>query len=111
MNELYEKYKDEPSMLVAIADGEGNIGVLEDIFLYKKQLAFSYVTPLERWNWLHQCNLNSYAPAPLSVIEFYIQNGVEINAQDCYGMTPLHYAMRAKNVDAAIALLNAGADP
>nr|WP_240030440.1 hypothetical protein [Mannheimia haemolytica] len=23
-------------------------------------------------------------------------------------MTPLHYAMRAKNVDAAIALLNAG---
>ncbi|WP_341580558.1 hypothetical protein IAOACIIE_00145 [Mannheimia haemolytica] len=110
MNELYEKYKDEPSMLVAIADGEGNIGVLEDIFLYKKQLAFSYVTPLERWNWLHQCNLNSYAPAPLSVIEFYIQNGVEINAQDCYGMTPLHYAMRAKN-DAAIALLNAGADP
>ncbi|HDL2103130.1 TPA: ankyrin repeat domain-containing protein [Mannheimia haemolytica] len=26
-------------------------------------------------------------------------------------MTPLHYAMRAKNVDAAIALLNAGADP
>ncbi|EPZ01607.1 ankyrin repeat domain-containing protein, partial [Mannheimia haemolytica] len=69
------------------------------------------VTPLERWNWLHQCNLNSYAPAPLSVIEFYIQNGVEINAQDCYGMTPLHYAMRAKNVDAAIALLNAGADP
>ncbi|HDL3766848.1 TPA: ankyrin repeat domain-containing protein, partial [Mannheimia haemolytica] len=36
MNELYEKYKDEPSMLVAIADGEGNIGVLEDIFLYKK---------------------------------------------------------------------------
>ncbi|HDL5503326.1 TPA: ankyrin repeat domain-containing protein [Mannheimia haemolytica] len=111
MNELYEKYKDEPSMLVAIADGEGDIGVLEDIFLYKKQLAFSYVTPLERWNWLHQCNLNSYAPAPLSVIEFYIQNGVEINAQDCYGMTPLHYAMRAKNVDAAIALLNAGADP
>ncbi|HDL5834681.1 TPA: ankyrin repeat domain-containing protein [Mannheimia haemolytica] len=40
-----------------------------------------------------------------------MQNGVEINAQDCYGMTPLHYAMRAKNVDAAIALLNAGADP
>lgn len=26
-------------------------------------------------------------------------------------MTPLHYAMRSKNVDAAIALLNAGADP
>uniref|UniRef100_UPI001954D1AC ankyrin repeat domain-containing protein n=1 Tax=Moraxella catarrhalis TaxID=480 RepID=UPI001954D1AC len=28
-----------------------------------------------------------------------------------YGMTPLHYAMRSKNADAAIALLEAGADP
>ncbi|MGX2970194.1 ankyrin repeat domain-containing protein [Ursidibacter sp. B-7004-1] len=111
MNSLYEKYKDDPSMLVAIADSEGDIRLLEDIFLYKKKLAFSYITPLERWNWLHKCNLNSYAPAPLSVVEFYIKNGVEVNAQDMYGMTPLHYAMRSKNVDAAIALLNAGADP
>ncbi len=54
------------------------------------------------------CNLNSYSPSPLSVVEFYIKHGVDVNAQDCYGMTPLHYAMRAKNVDAAIALLNAG---
>ncbi|WP_460029961.1 ankyrin repeat domain-containing protein, partial [Mannheimia haemolytica] len=68
-------------------------------------------TPKEKWNWLHMCNLNSYSPSPLSVVEFYIKHGVDVNAQDCYGMTPLHYAMRAKNVDAAIALLNAGADP
>ncbi|OAQ14987.1 aankyrin [Bibersteinia trehalosi Y31] len=109
MNELYEKYKDEPSMLVAIADSEGNIKLLEDIFLYKRELSLSYITSSEKWNWLHQCNL--YSPAPLSVVEFYIKHGVDVNAQDCYGMTPLHYAMRAKNVDAAIALLNAGADP
>ena len=44
-------------------------------------------------------------------MEFYIKHGVEINAQDMYGMTPLHYALRSKNIDAAIALLKAGANP
>ncbi|WP_371739919.1 ankyrin repeat domain-containing protein [Mannheimia sp. ZY171111] len=44
-------------------------------------------------------------------MRFYIDNGLDINSQDKYGMTPLHYAMRSRNVEAAIALLNAGADP
>ncbi|WP_337790815.1 ankyrin repeat domain-containing protein [Mannheimia pernigra] len=45
------------------------------------------------------------------MIEHLISKGLDVNAQDCYGMTPLHYAMRSRNVDAVIALLNAGADP
>ena len=32
MTNLYEKYKDDPEMLVAISDREGNIAMLEDIF-------------------------------------------------------------------------------
>ncbi|WP_232507540.1 ankyrin repeat domain-containing protein [Neisseria weixii] len=40
-----------------------------------------------------------------------MDKGVAVNAQDCYGMTPLHYALRVQNADAAIALLEAGADP
>ncbi|WP_410522814.1 ankyrin repeat domain-containing protein [Pasteurella multocida] len=32
----------------------------------------------------------------MAVVNFYIENGVEISTQDMYGMTPLHYAMRAK---------------
>lgn len=44
-------------------------------------------------------------------IKFLIDKGVPVNAQDIYGMTPLHYAMRSRNADAAIILLNAGADP
>lgn len=111
MSNLYEKYKNEPGMLVAIAEEEGNINFLEEIFFKKKEISIFYVTPKENWNWLHQCNLNNYSPAPLSVVEFYIKNGVDINMQDMYGMTPLHYAMRAKNIDAAMALLNAGANP
>ena len=108
MTNLYEKYKDDPKMLIAIAEREGNIAMLEDIFFISKKLDIHYVSA-DKWNWLHQCNL-SFA-APLSVMEFYIKHGVEINAQDMYGMTPLHYAMQEKNVEGAIALLNAGADP
>ena len=44
-------------------------------------------------------------------MKYLINQGIPINAQDVYGMTPLHYAMRSQNADAAIALLEAGADP
>ena len=108
MANLYEKYKDDPEMLVAIAEREGNIAMLEDIFFISKKLDIHYVSA-DKWNWLHQCNL--ICAVPLSVVEFYIKHGVEINAQDMYGMTPLHYALRSKNIDAAIALLKAGANP
>ena len=108
MTDLYEEYKDDPKMLVTISNREGNIAMLEDIFFISKKLDIHYLSA-DKWNWLHKCNL-SFA-APLSVMEFYIKHGVEINAQDMYGMTPLHYAMQEKNVEGAIALLNAGADP
>ena len=67
MTNLYEKYKDDPKMLVAIADGEGNIAMLEDIFFISKKLDIHYVSA-DKWNWLHQCNL--ICAAPLSVVEF-----------------------------------------
>ena len=109
MINFYEKYKDDFEMLVVRADREGRVDILEEIFLAKKRLNILEKTPKEKWNWLHSCNLLS--AAPVDVVQFYIDHGVDVNAQDMYGMTPLHYAMRAKNADAAIALLNAGADP
>ena len=70
-----------------------------------------YITDPEKWNYLHRINRNAHKPAPLPTVIFYLDKGVEINAQDGYGMTPLHYAMQAKNGDAALALLDAGANP
>ena len=54
--------------------------------------------------------MNPDEPPPVT-ISYLINQGIPINAQDVYGMTPLHYAMRSQNADAAIALLEAGADP
>ncbi|OOF66179.1 ankyrin repeat domain-containing protein [Rodentibacter caecimuris] len=111
--ELFEKQKlESPSLQAIVAADEGDLVNLENLFINKNLLNILEKTPTEKWNWLHQilvlCNKDT--PPKIS-IEFFIKNGVEINAQDIYGMTPLHYAMQGKNVEAAIALLNAGADP
>ena len=70
------------------------------------------VSQTENWNWLHKnlLGFDSNIP-PKKSVEYLIKKGVPINAQDCYGMTPLHYAMRSKNAEAALVLLQAGANP
>ena len=109
LDRFQELYDNDPELRVTVANRKGDLQLLEETFFVKKELNILDITPKEKWNWLHRCN-SSFA-APLSVMEFYIKHGVEINVQDMYGMTPLHYAMREKNVEGAIALLNAGADP
>ncbi|HDL3954909.1 TPA: ankyrin repeat domain-containing protein, partial [Mannheimia haemolytica] len=97
------------NILDAIATDDFEL--LEKLF---KQGEKSYLetSPKEGWNWLHKSLLGFESDEPSGkMVEYLISKGITVNAQDCYGMTPLHYAMRAKNVDAAIALLNAGADP
>lgn len=111
LDRYQELYEQDPSLRVTVANREGDITLLNDTFFIKKELNVLDITSSEKWNWLHMCNLNPKAPAPLSVINFYIEHGVSINAQDIYGMTPLHYAFESKNIDAVITLLKAGANP
>lgn len=111
-----ELYDSSPGLQAVSANREGNIQFLEKLFLKDKTLNVSEITEHEQWNWLHKSllhipNPDEWTGTPVSVIQFYIKNNVPINAQDRYGMTPLHYAMRGENADAAIALLEAGADP
>ncbi|WP_256803053.1 ankyrin repeat domain-containing protein [Rodentibacter pneumotropicus] len=110
LNRYQELYDSDLSLQVISASSEGDISLLKTLFDEKKLDIFAVTS--DKWNWLHQILVlcTTYIPPKMSV-EFFIKNGVDINAQDIYGMTPLHYAMRGKNVDAAIALLNAGADP
>ncbi len=112
-----ELYEQDPELRVAHANRKGDIDFLNNIFLIDNLLAISAVTEEAKWNWLHRSLMHipnqakEWTGTPLATVKFYIDKGVTINAQDRYGMTPLHYAMRGKNAEAAIALLEAGADP
>ena len=47
----------------------------------------------------------------IKTVQFYLDKGVSVNAQDDYGNTPLHYAIENNNPEAALQLLAAGANP
>lgn len=89
----------------------GNITLAENLLKQHPQHNLLAVNS-DKKNWLHKVtdSMNPDEPPPVT-ISYLINQGIPINAQDVYGMTPLHYAMRSKNADAAIALLEAGADP
>ena len=89
----------------------GNITLAENLLKQHPQHNLLAVNS-DKKNWLHKVtdSMNPDEPPPVT-ISYLINQGIPINAQDIYGMTPLHYAMRSQNADAAIALLEAGADP
>lgn len=90
---------------------EANFNKIEEL-VNSGVCSFNRVTPVENWNWLHTAlmDFNKEMP-PRKSIKYLIENDIDVNAQDCYCMTPLHYAMRKENVGAAMALLEAGANP
>ncbi|GIV20395.1 MAG: hypothetical protein KatS3mg023_2146 [Armatimonadota bacterium] len=47
----------------------------------------------------------------LKMVQVLVGKGADLNAQDIYGYTPLHYAVKAGYVSVAEYLLNRGADP
>lgn len=90
----YGKIKEAETMMV-----DNNLDYLE-------------VSPADKWNWLHQLLMGFSEKKPsLESIKFLIDKGVPVNAQNSYGKTPLLYAMRSQNTDAAILFLENGADP
>ena len=101
----------EMGIKILDAMDSGDLTLLEELF-QNKESNIMEVTPVECWNWLHKALLGFESNKPSSdVINYLINKGIDINAQDIYGMTPLHYALRSKNAEAAIALLKAGANP
>jgi uncharacterized protein len=67
-------------------------------------------TEVEKWNFLHLSLMFSSASSNLQMIKHIINLQVDVNAADCYGNTPLHYASQLKNCELISALLDAGAN-
>ena len=47
----------------------------------------------------------------LAIVELLIERGLDVNAQDCGGNTPLHLAMSPFQREVAKYLVDSGADP
>ncbi len=58
------------------------------------------LTEREQWNLLHQALMLPHRSPPVAMIERLIGWGVDVNAVDCYGNTPLHYAVPQKTPEA-----------
>ena len=105
-----ENKKREENLISLTFDSleEGDIKKAEELF--NSGVDIFRVTE-SKWNWLHQVLMGIPSETPAKTIKYLIDKGVSPIAKDYYGMTPLHYAMRGENIEAAKILLEAGADP
>lgn len=88
----------------AIVDGE-----LDDAeVLIASGEDIHFITSNDKWTYLHQAADTEDTP-PKS-IQFLIDKGLDVNAVDNYGYTPLMYAVRQRNVEVIRVLLKNGAE-
>ncbi|MEL6117160.1 ankyrin repeat domain-containing protein [Photobacterium sp. SP02] len=93
-DELYE----------AIVDGE-----IDTVKLLMEQGEnIHHVTANDKWTYLHKAA--DTEDTPPESIQFLIDQGLDVNAIDNYGYTPLIYAVRQRNVQVIRILLENGAN-
>lgn len=68
------------------------------------------ITENDKWTYLHISLTDLMNKTPVKSIEFLLEQGLDVNAVDNYGNTPLIYAVRQRNVDGIRLLLENGAD-
>ena len=90
----------------AILDGE--IDVLQNELA--NGVDFSHITENDRWSYLHKAFKSLDEKVPVESVQFLLDQGLDVNAIDSYGNTPLIYAVRQRNADGMRLLLENGAD-
>ncbi|MGF1725250.1 ankyrin repeat domain-containing protein [Photobacterium nomapromontoriensis] len=88
----------------AIADGD--LDKADQIISSGENVNF--VTANDKWTYLHQ--IADTDDAPIKSIQFLLDKGLDVNAIDSYGNTPLIYAVRQRNLEGVRLLLENGAD-
>ncbi|HTF95532.1 MAG TPA: ankyrin repeat domain-containing protein [Cellvibrio sp.] len=68
------------------------------------------LTENEKWNYLHRALLSITMSPSDDTIKALIKLGLNVNAIDVYGNTPIHYACRLKRPDLVKLLVEAGAN-
>ncbi|WP_197455413.1 ankyrin repeat domain-containing protein [Stieleria neptunia] len=69
------------------------------------------VTDEDHWNLLHLSLVSIYESPSHEALELLVASGVNVDAQDQEGFTPLHFASRKKDLSSMELLLQNGADP
>lgn len=86
-------------------------GKLEEIEkLFNSSVDVFYVSE-SKCNWLHEILKSIPNNTPVKSVKYLIDKGVSPTVKDSYGVTPLQYAMRGKNIEVVKLLLEVGADP
>ncbi len=68
------------------------------------------ITENDKWSYLHIILTEMVEKTPIESIRFLIDQGLDVNAIDSGGYTPLLYAVRQRNVEGIRLLLENGAD-
>jgi ankyrin repeat protein len=97
------------SLKIARAMKNGDIAKLEAFFA--AGLDPRDTTEGDRWNLLHRALVSVMRSPPPETVALLIHKGVDVNARDREGWSPLQFAARTKDLDVVKLLLEAGADP
>lgn len=92
---------------IARAISKGDIDKFD--MLIQNGLDINTTTEQEKWNFLHRALLSVSIPPESKMIQHLVDCGINVNAVDCYGNTPLHYAARLKIPALLQILLDGGA--
>ncbi len=107
MSSKEKTIKDDIILQILEAHRKGNIKFLEEVYSSKVDI---YQVNSDKWNWLHYATQQE--DCPLEIYKYYIDKGVDVNAQDDWGNTPLYYAVtRVKKYDVIKIMLENGANP
>ncbi|EAX92282.1 ankyrin repeat protein, putative [Trichomonas vaginalis G3] len=77
---------------------------------YKYNNLQSFLVYLDQTNDINTCFVYSSNFHLSSLLEYFISNGADINSNDEYGCTPLHYAARENSKETAEILISNGAN-